>query len=139
MLLRQALVALAVCAVTPAQAQPANVGATPVDVPAAIRGAVKLEPAALLDGAQLSPLRTTSGPQLGDALACLKLAGAPGGYIAVFFEGGKVLSYRRAVAFDRCGEGPFSQLAPAPAPKARTARTGRPHAPRPIGEAAAKP
>jgi hypothetical protein len=95
-----------------------------LDVTAAIRAAVKLEPATRIEGAQISPLRPTQGPQLGDAIACLKLAGQPGGYIAVFFERDKVLSYRSAVVYDRCGEGPFTLLAAA-TPKAKALHVRR--------------
>jgi hypothetical protein len=99
--------------------------AAPVNLAAAIRATVKLQPAALLDGAQMAPLRATSGPQLGDAMTCLKLAGPPPAYIAVFFDRGQVLSYRRAVAYDRCEEGPYSALA-APAKPAGAGRGGHP-------------
>jgi hypothetical protein len=96
------------------------------DAAAAIRAAVRLEPATRIDGAQVSALRATAGPQLGDAVACLKLAGTPGGYIAVFFERGKVLSYRSAVAYDHCGEGPFTLLAAAaPAKTKRVTAAGK--------------
>src|SRR4051794_30450205 len=49
-------------------------GATAPADSVAIRAAVKLEPATRIEGAQVSPLRATVGPQLGDAIACLKLA-----------------------------------------------------------------
>ncbi len=75
-----------------APAQTAAAQPTPGDVAAAIREAVKLQPPTLLEGAELAPLRATSGPQLGDAVTCLRLAGAPPVYIAVFFDHGKVLS-----------------------------------------------
>jgi len=99
------------------------------DVGAAVRAGVKLTPDTLLNGAQISPLRTTSGPQLGDSMTCLKLAGETAGYVAVFFERGKVLSYRRAVAFDHCAQGPFMTLvaAPARAPAAHKKALHTPH------------
>lgn len=121
--LRLGLLVIASASAGFANAQTSN-NTTPADAAAAIRAAVKLEPATRIEGAQISPLRATMGPQIGDALACLKLAGQPGGYIAVFFEHGKVLSYRSAVAYDHCGEGPFTQLAAAPA-KARAAQVRR--------------
>jgi len=101
---------------------------TAPDLNAAVRAGVKLTPDALLNGAQISTPRATTAPQIGDAMACLKLAGAAGGYVAVFFEHGKVLSYRRAVAFDHCTLGPFSQLAAAPV-RAKPARTKKPNVP----------
>ena len=93
-----------------------------------MRDGVRLSPETRLDGAQISPLRATHGPQLGDAMACLKLAGLDAGYIAVFFERARVLSYRRAVALDYCAQGPFTALAAAPKPKAAHKKTPeKPH------------
>jgi len=97
--------AIAGIGVSAAQAQ------TAPDLTAAIRAGVKLTPDTLLAGAQISPLRATQGPQLGDAMTCLKLVAEPPVYIAVFFERAKVLSYRRAVALDHCAQGPFTTLA----------------------------
>ena len=100
---------------------------TAPDAGAAIRAGVKLTPDTLLTGAQISPLRATQGPQLGDTMTCLKLAGENTGYVAVFFEHGNVLSYRRAVALDRCAQGPFTALALAPAkPKAAPRKIAHP-------------
>jgi hypothetical protein len=121
--------AVAWIGVSAAQAQ------TAPDVTAAIRASVKLTPDTLLYGAQMSPLRTTQGPQLGDAMTCLKLAGEPPAYIAVFFERAKVLSYRRAVAFDHCAQGPFTALVVAAKPNIAHKKTAHPQ---PHGEAAAK-
>ena len=102
---------------------------TAPDVSAAVRASVKLTPDTRIDGAQISPLRATQAPQLGDAMTCLKLAGMDTGYIAVFFERGKVLSYRSAVALDRCAQGPFTALAVAAAPvkKAAHRKAAQPH------------
>lgn len=100
-----------------------------------MRAGVKLTPDTRIDGAQISPLRATQAPQLGDAMICLKLAGMDTGYLAVFFERGKVLNYRSAVALDRCRQGPFTQLAAAPAKPKRPQKARRAH---PLGEAAVK-
>ena len=108
---------------------------TAPDVAAAVRAGVKLTPDTLLAGAQVSLLRATQGPQLGDAMTCLKLAGEPPAYIAVFFEHAKVLSYRRAVAFDHCAQGPFTALVVAAKPNIAHKKTAHPQ---PHGEAAAK-
>ena len=78
-------------------------GAQQVDVRREIAGgAGTLVAPASLANADVSALRPTAGPQLGDAVACVRLAGGSG-FIAVFFEAGKVINYRRAVAVDRCG------------------------------------
>jgi hypothetical protein len=66
-----------------------------------IAAAVTLAAPISLANADVSALRPTAGPQLGDAAACVRLAGGAG-FIAVFFEAGKVINYRRAVAVDRC-------------------------------------
>ena len=66
-----------------------------------IAAAVTLAAPASLANADVSMLRPTAGPQLGDAVACVRLAGGAG-FIAVFFEAGKIINYRRAVAVDRC-------------------------------------
>ena len=115
--------AVAWIGVSAAQAQ------TAPDVTAAIRASVKLTPDTLLNGAQISALRATQGPQLGDAMTCLKLSGEPTSYIAVFFEHAKVLSYRRAVAFDHCEQGPFTALAVTVPAKPKTAHKKIPRPP----------
>lgn len=94
-----------------------------------MRAGVKLTPDTRIDGAQISPLRATQPPQLGDAMTCLKLAGMDTGYIAVFFEHGTVLSYRSAVAFDRCAQGPFTALAVAAPAKTKAAHRRAPPTP----------
>ena len=66
-----------------------------------IATAVTLAAPVSLANADVSMLRPTAGPQLGDAVACVRLASGAG-FIAVFFEAGKVINYRRAVAVDRC-------------------------------------
>ena len=66
-----------------------------------IASAVTLAAPVSLADAAVSALRPTAGPQLGDAVACVRLAKGAG-FIAVFFEAGKVINYRRAVAVDRC-------------------------------------
>jgi hypothetical protein len=75
-----------------------------------IAAAVTLVAPASLVNADVSALRPTAGPQLGDAAACVRLAGGAG-FIAVFFEVGKVINYRRAVAVDRCGGLAYEPLA----------------------------
>jgi hypothetical protein len=83
-----------------------------------IAAAVALAAPVSLANADVSALQPTAGPQLGDAAACVRLAGGAG-FIAVFFEAGKVINYRRAVALDRCERLAYEPLA-APA-AARTA------------------
>lgn len=75
-----------------------------------------------LAGAQISELREATGPQLGEFAACLRTTvvafdargrpafGAEPGDFLVLFEAGKVLSIRRAVVIDRCGEGHYGAL-----------------------------
>ena len=63
-----------------------------------------------LANADVSALRPTTGPQLGDSVACVRLTGGAG-FIAVFFEAGKVINYRRAVALDRCDGLTYEPLA----------------------------
>ena len=76
-----------------------------------------------LANADVSALRPTAGPQLGDSVACVRLTGGAG-FIAVFFEAGKVINYRRAVAVDRCDGLAYEPLAPvagsAPMPGPKT-------------------
>jgi len=106
-----------------------------------IRGEIKLTPPQQLDGAQISPLRATGGPQLGDTMSCLKtIADGRIAFIAVFLEGGKILSYRRAVAYDRCAQADYAPLAAPPRPQAvrvKPAR-GKPTA-KPIADPLAMP
>ena len=75
-----------------------------------IATAVTLAAPASLANADVSALRPTAGPQLGDAVACVRLASGAG-FIAVFFEAGKVINYRRAVAVDRCSGLAYEPLA----------------------------
>jgi hypothetical protein len=110
------------------RAQTGAPSVTPVaDVAGAIRAGVVLKGGAAgdgaLDAAEISPLRATFGPELGDTMLCLRtpLAGQPV-YIAVFFEGGRVLDYRRAVAIDRCAGAVYAPLPKAPPPKRARAR-----------------
>ncbi len=81
-----------------------------VDARREIAGAVTLAAPVSLANADVSVLRPTVGPQLGDAAVCVRLA-AGAGFIAVFFEAGKVINYRRAVAFDRCDRLAYEPLA----------------------------
>jgi hypothetical protein len=81
-----------------------------VDARREITGAVTLAAPVSLANADVSALRPTVGPQLGDAAACVRLAGGAG-FIAVFFEAGKVINYRRAVAVDRCDGLAYEPLA----------------------------
>jgi hypothetical protein len=87
-----------------ASAQPST------DVRREIATAVTLAAPVSLANADVSILRPAAGPQLGDAVACLRLAGGAG-FIAVFFEAGKVINYRRAVAVDRCDGLAYEPLA----------------------------
>ena len=87
-----------------------------------IAAAVTLVAPASLANADVSPLRPTAGPQLGEAAACVRLAGGAG-FIAVFFEAGKVINYRRAVAVDRCDGLVYEPLAAPAAAAARPIRS----------------
>jgi hypothetical protein len=109
------------CAVAPAMAQPAP------DVAALVRRDVTLASPVTLEGAALSPLRPTAGPQPGDSFACLRLAGPPA-FIAVFFEAGAVVGYRRAVALDGCETVAYAGLSAGPKMAAKPAsnRKNRP-------------
>jgi hypothetical protein len=78
-----------------------------------IRRDVKLASPATLEGAEISAPRATGGPQIGEAMACVRLAGERPSYLAVFFEGRTVVTYRRAVAVDHCETAVYRQLAPA--------------------------
>jgi hypothetical protein len=103
-------------AAAPARAQTAGVAAS-ASVGATIRAGVTLKPASLLDGADVSPLRMTTGPQLGDGMLCLRTHGDRGvGYVAVFFERGTIIDYRRAVAIDRCASESYAPLPAVSAP-----------------------
>ena len=86
--------------------------AQPTDARREIAGAVTLVAPVSLANADVSALRPTAGPQLGDAAACVRLAGGAG-FIAVFFEAGKVINYRRAVAVDHCDGLAYEPLATA--------------------------
>jgi hypothetical protein len=88
------------------------------DVRREIAVVVMLAAPVSLANADVSALRPTAGPQLGDLVACVRLTGGAG-FIAVFFEAGKVINYRRAVAVDRCDGLAYEPLA---APAAATAR-----------------
>jgi hypothetical protein len=103
-----AAAALLLC--VPAIAAGAQAGG---DFASLVRREVTLTAPATLDGAGISELRAAGGPQLGDTMVCLRLAGERPGYLAVFFEGTTVLSYRRAVAVDRCESATYTALAPA--------------------------
>jgi hypothetical protein len=96
---------------------------TPADPRALIRRDVTLVAPATLDGAEVSELRGTGGPQPGDTMACLRTGGERAAYIAVFFEAGRVIDYRRAVALDRCAGAAYAQLPQAAQVKA--ARAGK--------------
>jgi hypothetical protein len=68
-------------------------------------------------GTQVSELRKTSGPQMGDWMACLRVNGPNNVlYVAVFFEDGKILNYRTAVVIDQCPNATYGPL-PRPMPK----------------------
>ena len=75
-----------------------------------IATAVTLAAPVSLANADVSVLRPTAGPQLGDAVACVRLASGAG-FVAVFFEAGKIINYRRAVALDRCDGLAYEPLA----------------------------
>jgi hypothetical protein len=81
-----------------------------IDTRREIAATVTLAAPISLANAEVSTLRPTAGPQLGDAAACVRLAGGAG-FIAVFFEAGKVINYRRAVALDRCDGLAYEPLA----------------------------
>ena len=104
-----ACAALCLCAPTGA----AHGQAASVELGALIRRDVKLASPATLLGAEVSAPRATGGPQIGEAMACVRLAGERPSYLAVFFEGRTVVAYRRAVAVDRCETAVYRQLAPA--------------------------
>ena len=87
-----------------------------------IAAAVTLVAPASLVNADVSALRPTAGPQLGDLVACVRLASGAG-FIAVFFEAGKVINYRRAVAVDRCDGLAYEPLAAPVVAKAATIRS----------------
>ena len=74
-------------------------------------------PAPMVKGAQVSELRKTSGPQLGDWMACVKSDTTPYiGFFAVFIEDGKVKDFRRSIGIDRCEVAMYSPLPPATPP-----------------------
>jgi hypothetical protein len=98
-----------------------------------IASAVTLAAPASLANADISALRPTAGPQLGDAVACVRLANRAG-FIAVFFETGKVINYRRAVAVDRCDSLAYEPLAASTAAKTDPIRSSKGS-----GQAAASP
>lgn len=107
--------------------------AQPTDARREIAGAVTLVAPVSLANADVSALRPTAGPQLGDAVACVRLAGGAG-FMAVFFEAGKVINYRRAVAVDRCDGLAYEPLAAPP-----TARTAPIRSPKTRVQAVASP
>ena len=113
-------IVVAACAALVAHAAIAS--AQQADARREIATAVTLAAPISLTNADVSPLRPTAGPQLGDAAACVRLAGGAG-FIAVFFEAGKVINYRRAVAIDHCDGlayeplAPVARSAPMPSPK----------------------
>jgi hypothetical protein len=110
-------IVVAACAVLLACAPIAS-AQPPTDARREIATAVTLAAPVSLAKADVSLLRPTAGPQLGDSVACVRLASGAG-FIAVFFEAGKVINYRRAVAVDRCDGLAYEPLAPPVA--ARTA------------------
>jgi hypothetical protein len=106
-------VLLAAAGPAAARAQTTGAAAAAASVGAIIRAGVTLQPASLLDGADVSPLHMTDGPQLGDGVLCLRTHGDRGvGYVAVFFERGKIIDYRRAVAIDHCTGESYAPLPP---------------------------
>jgi hypothetical protein len=111
--------------------EPAMPAGPPANYRKIIIDGVRLTPPALLVGAQVSQLRKTQGPQLGEWMACLKTVSDKTGndktgkdktavdkevgYFAVFFEDNKVLTVRRAIAVDDCPSASYSPLVkPAP-------------------------
>jgi hypothetical protein len=103
----------------PASPEPVRPGGLPANYRWIIRKEVKLTPPDLLVGAQVSELRQTRGPQIGDWMVCLKTTKDNAVvYFPVFFEGQAILTYRRAIAIDDCQSANYSPLAmPAPAAK----------------------
>ena len=118
---------IVVAACTALLACAAIASAQQIDARREISAAVTLAAPVSLTNADVSPLRPTAGPQLGDAAACVRLAGGAG-FIAVFFEAGKVINYRRAVALDRCDGLAYEPLAAPPMTgtvrSARSPKTG---------------
>lgn len=114
-----AVAALSLCAPIGA----AHGQAASAELGALIRRDVKLALPATLEGAEISAPRATGGPQIGEAMACVRLAGERPGYLAVFFEGRTVVSYRRAVAVDRCETAAYRGLGPALASAAKPAQS----------------
>jgi len=110
-------------------------GAQPTDMRREIAAAVTLAAPISLANAELSVLRPPAGPQLGDSVACLRLAGGAG-FIAVFFEAGKVINYRRAVAVDRCDSQAYEPLV---APSVAVAKPVRAPGPKTNVQAVASP
>jgi len=103
----------------------AQIAVAPAGRPADYRQLIRTAiPAALTSGAEVSELRKTGGPEPGDWIACLKTAKKSEAgtknditFIAVFFEGEKVVDFRQPVAIDRCESVAYSPLPPAPKPK----------------------
>jgi len=112
-----AAAALSLCATHSAFAQMSD-----SQLSALVRRAVVLAPPASLAGADISTLRRISGPQIGEAMTCLRLAGERGGYIAVFIEGHDVVNYRRAVVLDGCERVSYAPLSGAGQAAAKPAR-----------------
>ena len=84
-----------------------------------IRGAVKTSFTDPLSVGlvEISPLHSTRGPQMGDWMACLRIAihGQPTLY-AAFIDGQppKVILLRSAVRFDDCAQDQYEPLPPEP-------------------------
>ncbi len=94
--------------------------AAPVVPPADYRQLIRTGvPASLTNGADVSELRKTVGPEPGDWMACLKSVTNSNinsqqsvSFFSVFFEGGKVKDFRRAVLIDQCESAAYSPLPP---------------------------
>ena len=77
---------------------------------------------------EISPLHPTRGPQMGDWMACLRIAinGRPTLYAAfIESEPPKVILLRSAVRFDDCAQDQYEPLPPAPPVQDRPASPPR--------------
>jgi hypothetical protein len=107
----------------------AQIAAAPVGPPADYRKLIRTGvPNTLTNGAQVSELRKTVGPEPGDWMACLKSeikqsdtkqgettpaeTKANIAFIAVFIEGETVKDFRRSVVIDQCESAEYAPLNP---------------------------
>jgi len=117
----------------------AQIAAAPIGPPADYRKLIRTGvPNTLTNGAQVSALRKTVGPEPGDWMACLKSEikqsdTKPGettqaetkaniAFFAVFIEGETVNTFRRSVVIDQCESAEYAPLNP-PIPPATVKKT----------------